>query len=370
MNIAIDGNEANVEKRVGSGEYAYELIKHLSFYQNKHQFTIFLKNPPRTDLPPATANWKYIVIKPKPLWTRFALPFRLLTTRNLELIFSPSHYGPHFSPIPSIISIMDLSYVYYPQMFNKTDLLQLKKWTGYSVKKAKKIITISKYSRNSIIDYYQVDPKKIYVTYLGYNRKVYHSKYKKEEIQEVKQQFNIDDYLLFVGTIQPRKNLLRLIEAFLKITNNYPSLKLIIVGKKGWLYEDIFKQIEKDKKKIIYLGYLENRTIAKLYCGAKAYILPSLYEGFGLTVVEAMACGCPVVLSKVSSLPEIAKDAAVYVDPKSTDSISEGVLKVIQKDQKYYRKEMINKGFSIANSFSWEDCAAKTIKVFEGLNKE
>lgn len=369
MQIGIDGNEANIEQRVGIGEYAYQLINHLSIFQNKHKFTIYLKESPKADLPKGTSNWQYLVFGPKPLWTQIALPVKLYTSPRLDLFFSPTHYAPRFSPVPSIISIMDLSYIYYPQLFKKSDLLQLKRWTSYSIKQAAKIITISNFSKNSIVDYYKINPDNIYVTYPGYKKQIYNQKYTQEEIKQVKSKFNLTDYLIFVGTIQPRKNIVRLIDAFSKIMGQFPSFKLVLVGRKGWLYEEIFKQINQAKLKdrVIFLDYLEDRTIAKLYNGASSFVLPSLYEGFGLTVIEAMACGCPVITSNVSSLPEIAKDAAVYVEPKSVSSISQGILKVIRQDQKYFRESLIKKGLTRANDFSWEACALKTLKFFESI---
>lgn len=369
MHIGIDGNEANVEKRVGIGEYAYQLIKHLSLYQNKHKFTVFLKEDPKDDFPKASQNWGYTVFGPKRLWTQFALPIKLYTSSGLDLFFSPTHYAPRFSPVPSVISIMDLSYIYYPEMFNRADLLQLKKWTSYSIRKAKKILTISNFSKKAIVDYYKVDQNRVYVTYPGYKKEIYNNNYSKEEIEQTKRKFNLTNYLIFVGTIQPRKNIIRLIEAFYKIMDQFPSLKLVLVGRKGWLYDDIFKMINepKLKNKVVYLDYLEDKTIAKLYNGADAFILPSLYEGFGLTVVEAFACGAPVVVSNTSSLPEIAKDAAVFIEPKSIESISQGILKIIREDQKYFRESLVKKGLIRANDFSWESCAVKTVNIFESI---
>lgn len=367
MHIGIDGNEANVEERVGIGEYAYQLIKHLSCFQNKHSFTIFLKSPPKVDFPKSSSNWNYLVFGPKFFWTWFALPFKLYFSLRPDLFFSPTHYGPRFSPIPTVVSIMDLSYIYYPQLFKKKDLLQLINWTAYSVKKAKKIITISHFSKKTIVEYYKIDPDCVYVTYPGYNREIYHQNYSKEKIEEVKRKYSLSAYIIFVGTIQPRKNIVRLIRAFSSINISFPDLKLVLVGKRGWLYEDILKMINQPglKDKIIYLGYLEDKMIAKLYNGALAFVLPSLYEGFGLTVVEAMACGLPVVVSNSSSLPEVVGDAGVLVDGQSTLSISEGILKVISTDQEYFRKKLIERGLKRVQSFSWENCALNTINFLE-----
>jgi len=367
MNIAIDGNEANTEERVGIGEYAYQVIKQLYNYRLKHKFVIFLKNPPKNDLPIVSENWEYQIIGPKPFWTQLALPIKLLTSRNLDVIFSPTHYAPRFSPIPSVISIMDLSFIRYPKLFNRKDQLQLKRWTKYSIRQAKYVLTISQFSKNQIIDFYKADSNKIYVTYPGYKKEIYRVNYAAEEINQVKKKYGLSNYLMFVGTIQPRKNIQRLVIAFSKLVKNFPDLKLVIIGKKGWLYEDIFKMMENKAmvKKIVYLGYIEDIQIAKLYNGASCFVLPSLYEGFGLTVIEAMACGCPVIVSNISSLPEVAGNAAIYVEPTSIESIVSGINGIIRQDQQYYREDRIKKGLTQVKKYSWENCGLKTLEVLE-----
>ncbi len=368
MYIGIDGNEANVERRVGIGEYAYQLILNLFNLRDSNKFQIFLKNPPLHDFPGEQINWKYTVFGPKILWTQLAFPIKLLFNRKLKLIFSPSHYAPRFSPVPTVISIMDLSFIRFPQMFTVKDLWQLKRWTRYSVSKAKKIITISEFSKNEILNFYQVKPDKVVVTYPGFNKNIYNTNYQEAELTNIKKLYNLNDYIIYVGTIQPRKNLDRLIRAYENILDKFPSLKLVIVGKRGWLFGDIMKLINADKyqDKIVYTDYLEARSIAKLYSGAKAFVLPSLYEGFGLTVVEAMACACPVVISNSSSLPEVAGDAGIYFDPYSVKSITGAIIKVLNFTEDA-RKTIIRKSLIKANNYSWKRCASETLKIFAAM---
>lgn len=365
MNIAIDGNEANVEKRVGIGEYAFQLLKTFSTNYKNHTFTIYIKQKPLSHMPTQTKNWKYKVIGPKFLWTQIALPLRLTNT-NYDLIFSPTHYGPRFSPIPSVISIMDLSYIRYPDLFKKSDLLQLTRWTSYSIKKAKQIITISHFSRQEIIEHYNINPAKISVTYPGYKSNIFHNKYRNSQINAFKQKFKLSNYLIFVGTIQPRKNILRLLSAFGQVLKSYPYTKLVIAGKKGWLYEEIFKKMTEFKDKVLYLDYPDDITLANLYSGATGFVLPSLYEGFGITVIEAMACGCPVVISNNSSLIEIGKESAIFIDPFSIESISTGITKLF-KISANEKEELVKKGLENVKRYSWETCTKKTIEVFESI---
>lgn len=367
MNIAIDGNEANIGERVGIGEFAYQVIRQLYNYRDKYQYTIFLKDSPREDLPKSANNWRYQIIGPKPLWTQFALPFKLYTAKQQDIIFSPSHYAPRFSPIPCVISVMDLSFIRYPKLFTRKDQIQLSHWTKYSISKAKSVVTISQFTKNQIVDYYKIEPNKIFVTYPGFDAKIYHNNYVDEEIAKIKEKYGLQKYLIFVGTIQPRKNIQRLILAFQKISKTFSDLQLVIIGRKGWMWEETLEMMKNPlwSKKLIYPGYLPNIDVAKLYHGAECFVLPSLYEGFGLPVIEAMACGCPVVISNVSSLPEIAGNSAVYIQPDSIDSIVQGIVNVIRKDQAYFKADLIKRGFSQVKKYSWEKCGSQILEVLE-----
>lgn len=358
MIIGIDGNEANVGKRVGIGEYAFELlIQFKQFSSSNLQFTIYLKNKPLPDMPRESSNWKYRVIGPKKLWTQFRLPFELYFGDNKpDVFFSPSHYGPRFSPMQNAISIMDLSYVHYSGLFNKSDLYQLTSWTRYSAKKANKIFTISLASKNDIIREYKLPEDRVVVTYPGV----------KKTLLMRKDKFNFD-YILFVGTLQPRKNIVRLVDAFSRIAPKHPNLKLLIVGKKGWLYDEILKapakyNVESDVK---FLDFVEDSKMQNLYKDALCFVLPSLYEGFGLPVLEAMKSGCPVLLSDISSLPEAGGDAALYFKPEDPQDIANKIDKVISDPK--LRESMVKKGYSQVKKFSWEKTAKETLKVLEGM---
>lgn len=371
MIIGIDGNEANVEKRVGIGEYAYELLAQFQKFQISNiKFQIYLKEPPNLEMPSPTPSFSYKIIGPKKLWTRFALPLNLFLGSNPDVFFTPTHYGPRFTSVKTVISIMDLSFIYYPQLFSKKDLYQLKNWTKFSAKKAAKIFTISKASKNDIIKIYGKDKDDVVVTYPGIRESESSSKVGKvskvESMQDLKKKFGIDSpYILFVGTIQPRKNLTRLIEAFSKISKN--NMELVIVGKKGWLYEEILDAPKRFgvSDKVKFLDFVENEDLPYLYKHAVCFVLPSLYEGFGLPVLEAMKYGCPVLISNTSSLPEAGGDAAVYFNPEDVNDIAEKINKVIMDEK--IQEEMRKKGFLQVKNFSWEKTARQTLSVLEGL---
>lgn len=367
MNIGIDANEANVLSRVGISEYAYQiLIKLYAFREvndNDYNYTIYLKSDPLEHLPNKTSWWNYKVVKPSKLWTQIGLPIHLITTsRKPDVFLTLTHYGPRFSKIPTIVSVMDLSYLHYPQTFKKNDLYQLTKWTEYSVKKAKKVITISNSSKNDIIKYYKVRPEKVKVVHLGLKNLSMNAPSEKDL-----KEFGVNQkFILFVGTLQPRKNISRLIEAFSRLPKEISSdHQLVIIGKKGWLYEDILSAPEKYnvKDKVVFLDYISDEDLPNFYRKAEVFVLPSLYEGFGLPVLEAMRYGCPVITSNVSSLPEAGGDAAQYFKPEDVDDIKKSIEKVLT--DRSLREKMIERGREHYKKFTWEKAAKEVLSAIE-----
>lgn len=376
MIIGIDGNEANVEKRVGISEYVFELLRQFGKYKSENlKFKIYLKNNPLVHMPSANKNWEYKIFGPKKMWTQFGLPLKLfLEKEKPDIFFTPTHYAPRFSPISTVISIMDLAYLKYPEMFTKKDLYQLKNWTSYSVKNAKLVFTISQSSKNDIIRFYNIDSQKIKVIYPGIKSESEIMK-NKLSFKEVSEKYNISkNFILFVGTLQPRKNITKLIEALSLLLNkdggihlNNKNLQLIIVGKKGWQYEEILSAPEKFgvTENVKFLDFVSNDELDILYKNALVFCLPSLYEGFGLPVLEAMQKGCPVITSNVSSLPEAGGSAALYFDPNNTNDIANKLEVVILN--KKLRNEMIRQGYEHIKKFSWDKSAKETLKALEDL---
>ncbi len=343
MTIGINGNEANVTHRVGIGQYAFELLRHFP------KLRVYLSSQPLSDMP----DMDYQVIPGHGLWTLTSLQKQLISEKDRPAVFfTPTHYAPLYLPMPSVISIMDMSFERFPQYFNKKDLYQLKYWTWASALQAKKILTISEFSKDEICAIYRLPRNKVIVTYPGYDRQRFNPK--------AKGQNKYGDYILFLGTLQPRKNLERLIEAFLGLKTD---CKLVITGminegRGGWMNENI-----KASRKVILTGFIPDKEVPVLMANAKAYILPSLYEGFGIPPIEAMATGVPVVVSKVSSLPEICGDAAIYIDdPESVPSIKASLEKVLSLSAGQ-RQKRIDFGLDWVKRYNWKDTAKKTLGV-------
>lgn len=372
MKIWIDGYEANVKQRLGSSQVAFELLKQLEKIGYKNNCTIVLPEPPLEDLPKERLGWKYKILKPKQFWTRIALPIALYSTKDRpDLIFSPTHYIPRFSPTKRVVTIFDLSFLHFPQMFNKNDLWQLTNWTKFSVENADHIITISNFSKQDILDQYKIDKDRITVAYPGFDKDLFKLQTSNTKIAKAKSKYKINDsYIIYIGTVQPRKNLIRLMEAISRIDN----LNLVVVGKiegegrAGWMYEDTLKTPIRlgIEKRVKFLGFIPQKELPLLISGATAFVLPSLWEGFGIPVLEAMACGTPVVLSNVSSMPEVVEKAGLLIDPYSVDQI-EQAIRTITVDRKLHKKYS-KLGLLQVKKFSWEKMAKIVLRVFERYN--
>jgi len=355
FSIAIDGNEANVANRVGSNIYAFEVLKAievLTRIEPEVKVTVLLATSPVTDLPTPRLGWQYLVVGPKSLWTQFGLPIHLYFNRY-DVLFSPGHYAPRLSPVPYVSSVMDLAFLVFPEQFRPKDLLQLKNWTAYSVKAARKVIAISEATKADVIKFYRRQPEDVVVAYPAVTPLLEEKNQKK--INQVIKKYGLQKpYVLYVGTFQPRKNLIRLIEAFEGLcaqnvgvapsTNQAAVASLVLAGKIGWLADDILARIKSSfvRERIILTGYVTDQEKQILYQEAAAAVLVGLYEGFGIPPLEAMQSGTVPVVSETTSLPEVVGHAGVLVNPYEPRSIASGLEKVLNlkaKKRAHYRRD-------------------------------
>jgi len=372
MIIGIDANEANQKTRVGVGQFAFNVIKELERRDKKNHYLMYLKAPPLPDLPEKRLNWDYKFFGPSKLWTQVSLPIKLFTQKErLDVFYSPSHYSPRFSLMPTVISIMDLWHHYQPEQFTKKDLYQLTFWEKYSVKKASRIVTISESTKKDLIKFYQYPADRITVAYPGFDKFEIQtsSPETNSQIEKIKKKYKISkDYLLYLGTLQPKKNLTGLVQAFNLLTSRYPDLGLVIAGKKGWLYEEIFKKVKdlRLEDRVVFTGFIEESEKPYLIAGCGCFVLPSFYEGFGIPVLEAMALGVPVAISNISSLPEVGGRAAFYFDPKDPEKIAQTIGKVLKLSPEQTKK-VGESGRQQARKFSWEKCGRQVLSSLESV---
>jgi glycosyltransferase involved in cell wall biosynthesis len=368
-NIWIDGKEANVLQRLGSSQVAFELLKNIYDLDEKNNYTILLSDKPLGDLPKPRSNWKYKILKPGRLWTRIAVPvYYHLAKIKPDVIFSPTHYIPRFIKAKRVPVIFDLAFIHFPKMFKKDDLYKLTNWTKTSILESAHIITISESSKKDILETYKVPSDKVTVAYPGYDDQVFKVVKDQSKIDAILKKYQImGEYIIYIGTVQPRKNTLRLIRAVKKIE----GLKLVIAGKikgkgkQGWMNEEILEEPKRlgIEERVIFTDFVPTEELPYLISGAKAFILPSLWEGFGIPVVEAMATGTPVITSNVSSLPEVVGDAGLLVNPESETQI-EQAIRLLVTDKKLHNK-LSKKALEQAKKFSWQKMAKEVIKVLE-----
>jgi glycosyltransferase involved in cell wall biosynthesis len=267
---------------------------------------------------------------------------------------------------------MDLGYLEFSEQFIKKVFWQLKWWSAISIFVSKAVIAISNSTKDDIVRHYPSAKGKIYVTHLACDSEKFNRLVSEKDVRRVKSKYSIvDDYVLYLGTLKPSKNIEGLLEAFGRIANNFSKTKLVIAGKKGWLYEPIFKKVGSLglSDRVIFTDFVPEGDKPGLVRGARVFVLPSFWEGFGLDALNAMACGVPVVASSVGSLPEVVGDAGVLVDPNNINSIAGGISKVLSLGKSDYNN-MVTRGFAQAGKFSWEKTARETLKIFENVYRQ
>jgi glycosyltransferase involved in cell wall biosynthesis len=274
-----------------------------------------------------------------------------------DLLFVPAHVLPLIHPRRSVVTVHDLGYLYFPEAHPPRQRWYLDRSTRWHTRTAAHLLADSAATKRDLVEKYHAAPDKITVAYPGLDpamRRVDDL----AEIARVKAKYHIDsDYLLYLGTLQPRKNLQRLIAAFASCS--LPPA-LVLAGKPGWYSDQLLQQVN---ERVKFIGYIDAADKSALLSGATAFVFPSLYEGFGFPVLEAMACGVPVLCSNTSSLPEVTGAAAVLINPLEMGDIARGLQNITTNEE--LRKTLIERGRRQAQKFTWQACAEVALKVFE-----
>lgn len=306
------------------------------------------------------------------LWNIIPLKYNKLFKDEVDVYHFFDYIVPPRIEGKVITTIHDLTYEFYPEIMEKKTLKRIKSGIEYSVKRADKIITISKSSKEDIMELFKINENDIEIVYPGVDYEVFSKKYTNNIFKIVKEKYNLPkNYILYMGTLEPRKNIESIVEAF-KLFKEESDLKekdfkLVIAGKKGWMFESIFKLVNKLnlQEHVIFTDYVEEKDKTIIYAMAQLFVFPSIYEGFGIPVLEAMASSVPVITSNVSSLPEVAGDAAVLVDPKDTVSIAKNMYDILSNEN--LKAKLINKGHIQAQKFTWEASAEKLYKIYKSM---
>lgn len=379
MTIGIDGSRAFIKGRTGTENYSYQLLRHLSYIDIENQYLIYIKKSQISKFKSQNfpANFKYQVIGLSRLWTQIGLAFRTFID-PIDVLFVPSHTLPLLRRpgLKTVITVHDLGAEYLPVLHQLKQVLYLKLMTHYQLKTANKIISVSKATKKDLMKRIGIADKKISVIYEGVDKAVF-KKMPKDIVNDIVKKYDIvrEKYFLFVGTIQPRKNLERLIKAFAKFLEGLEgreeregldnSFKLVLVGGKGWKSDSIYRMSKElgIEDRVRFLGRIPDEDLAGLYNGALALTYPSLFEGFGLPIVEAFACGCPVITSNSSSMPEVAGNAAILVNPYEQGEIFKAMRQI--HNSEVLRNKMIQKGILCCKQFDWKTTVKRTIEVIK-----
>lgn len=366
MNIGFDASRAFIDKKTGTENYSFQILSNLLQIDHTNKYYIYVRAGYSRPIRSGSENPIPTIIPYPRLWTQFGLALQTFKD-PLDVLFVPAHTLPLIRRpgLKTVVTVHDLGAEYLPGTHQLKQRLYLNLMAHHQLKSATHIIAVSEATKQDLIKKVGIPKDKITVIYEGYNEDLF-----KPYIQTGRHkvcpynQYNIEpgNYFLFVGTIQPRKNLERLIRAYARVCAGYQP-KLVLVGSKGWLSDEIYKLPKKlgIEDHVKFLGYVPDKNLPALYSGAIAFLFPSLFEGFGLPILEAFSCGCPVLTSNTSSLPEVAGNAALLVDPYSIEEIAQGILSLTTNHK--LRTRLAKLGLEQVKNFSWQKAAEKTLEV-------
>jgi len=382
MNVGIDVTSV-VNQRAGIARYTRNLVLNLlkSDQENNYLLYSFFGNDQQKLAPliniPATVNnancdfrlFDYHAQKLKTLLFLLRLIHKTPESmiKEADIFHSPDFMWPASAKKPSLITIQDLIFLKFPEFFTCRNRTNMRSLARFSTKNANAIICTSNSSKIDVIELLKVKEEKIFVVPLGVDEAF--QPCSAQKVEEARKKYNLPQkYILTVGTIEPRKNLKRLLQAFLELKKDKDfEHKLVIAGEKGWRYKDFFNELNKQRitEEVIITGHIDDRDLPAIYSGASVFVYPSLYEGFGLPPLEAMACGTPVVCSDTSSLPEVVGGAAFLANPLEPGTIAASIK--IFLDNEGLAREFSQKGIEQAKKFTWEQTARQTLEIYNTL---
>ncbi len=352
MHIAIDASRTTVVRITGTERYALELIRALIRHNTAHTLTLYFRGEPMPDLFPDSPNVQHKVIPFRRAWTHIRFATAIWQDRP-DITFVPAHTLPFVFPGRSAVTIHDLGYKHFPEAHTGSSRFYLNLTTTYSAHRADVVLVDSYATRDDLIRYHGITKNKLHVVYPGVEPPTYQE-------ADVRAKYNLPDrYFLFIGTLQPRKNIARLVQAYTSYRQQVPNpAGLVLAGGKGWLYD---KRWVDGVEGIVFPGYIDEADKGNLLIQAIALVFPSLYEGFGFPVIEAMHCGTPVVASNTSSLPELVGDNGLLVDPLEVEQIRDAMIRV--DDDKSFREQLAQSGRERASQFTWDNAAKGTLRA-------
>jgi len=364
MRIGIDATSIFLRKG-GIGYYTYNLLEHLTQINTENEYILFKTTHQQTETPIP------FLMRPnlKILYTAKSLQKWRSHKERIDL-----YHGTNFrlrgrGKIGNVVTIHDLAFKVYPHFLKKNfgQFLSFLK-TKRDVHLSDRVIAVSQHTARDIMKYFKIDPKKIRVIYHGVES-YFRPDVAPESISAVKEKYGIvtPSYILWVGTIEPRKNLQALLKVYGQLKNIHQKYSLVLGGGWGWKYEEILPLIQSLGEKVKITGYLPREDLITLYAGAHLFVYPSLYEGFGMPLLEAMKSGVPVIASNTSCIPEVVGESGILVDPLDISQMAGAVMRVLS--DKALRTSLREKGMERAKLFTWNRAAQETLRVYQEIVK-
>jgi glycosyltransferase involved in cell wall biosynthesis len=369
-------------KQTGSEAVFFNLVKNLALIDGENNYQLFtdlcdqetlakikrdlcIENKPNFEIIPLATKNKFS-------WNFWTLPKHL--RKNPLDLYLTQYITPFFVPkkIKILTIIHDVSFCVFPQLIKSSDLFFLRTLIPLALRRADKIIAVSEFTRDEIIKYYKVNPNKVDYIYNAVADDFLTQTFSQAELEKIKQKYNLPEkFILYMGTLQPRKNLPVLVEAFAKIKNELPKMKLVLAGGRGHNYDSAIDQKIKacalKETEIIFPGFILEEDKKAVMILADLFCFPSLYEGFGIPILEAFSAKTPCVVSDIPPHREVAGDAVLFFIPEETDDLVQKLLKILADESQ--KNQLVEKGKERLGIFSWEKTARKMQEIFEGMGK-
>lgn len=376
MKIGIDASRANKPNKTGTEWYSYHVIKELAKLDKENQYLLYTRTPLEKGLLNLGKNFQEKILSwpPKWLWTQLRLSLEMLI-KAPDLLYIPAHVVPLIHPKKTVTTLHDIAFERYPESYSRKGKFYLRLTTKFALKHAARIITVSEFTKKELVEVYGGNTDKIFPVHNGYDNENYRviedhpstgSGSGESKIDQILKKYNIvRPFILSVGRLETKKNTARLIKSFdlLKQDSNFTDLNLVLVGQPGHGYKEVEKVLEvsPNKDKIIRPGWIEPQDIPYLMNAAEIFVMVSLYEGFGIPLIEAFACGCPVLASNIEATKEVVEDSALLVDPLEVNEISAKLKELLSNEE--LRNSLRARGLKRCQSFSWEKCGRETLGV-------
>lgn len=374
MHIAINAHllaHTRSFRRAGVSHYVEQLIHHLGHIDRTNQYSLYTTRGVTADALDVPANFRVRssllpTINPRVRipWEQLYAPLLLAATRA-DVFHGVLNVAPLLCPIASVITIHDLAFIRFPGTFRSYNRTYLDFATRLSARRAASILTVSEHTRQEVIGLLGIPPERVHVTHDA--ARSHFQPPAPDRLAEFRTRHQLpDQFLLYVGTLEPRKNLTTLLDAYAQVVKSVP-IPLMIGGGKGWLYTPVFERLDELglRDRVHFVGYIDEDELPLWYAAATLFVFPSIYEGFGMPPLEAMACGTPVITSNSSSLPEVVGDAGVMVSPTDANALAEAIVQVVRDET--LRESLRERGLQRAGMFSWRTTAERTLVAYEDV---